>query len=97
MNATSWSAILAISKVIIILDEFPDALNNIAKKDPNQAIHFLQQNRDLRLQFSHDNLQFIYTGSTGLRNVVKKIGEANLINDINEITINPFSYDEENC
>ena len=85
---------LSDKKVIIILDEFPDALNNIAKKDRDQAIHFLQQNRDLRLQFSHDNVQFIYTGSTGLRNVVQKIGETNLINDINEITVKPFSYNE---
>lgn len=81
-------------KVIIIIDEFPDALNNIFQQSRDLAIHFLQQHRDLRQQFSHDNLQFIYTGSTGLRNVVRKIGNTNLINDINEITVKPFSHDE---
>jgi hypothetical protein len=74
-------------KIILLIDEFPDAVNNMAKKSPDLAIHFLQQHRDLRQQFSHNNLQFIYTGSTGLRNVVNKIGKLDLINDLNEISL----------
>jgi len=81
-------------KIILFIDEFPDAVSNIAKKDTDLALHFLQQHRDLRQQFSHNNLQFVYTGSTGLRNVVGKLGKLDLINDLNEVTLPPFSKQE---
>lgn len=83
-------------KVVIIVDEFPDALARIDQQDRSQAIRFLQQHRDLRQQFS-DTLQFVYTGSTGLRNVVKKIGKIDLINDLAQIEIPPFSEKESHC
>lgn len=81
-------------KVVIFIDEFPDALNNILKKDKDLAISFLQENRDIRQQFSNTNLQFVYTGSTGLRNIVKNLGHLDLINDINEVHIPPFTEHE---
>ncbi len=81
-------------KIILFIDEFPDAVSNMAKRDRDLAIYFLQQHRDLRQQFSHNNLQFVYTGSTGLRNVVSKIGKLDLINDLNEITLSTFSKQE---
>ncbi len=83
-------------RVVVIVDEFPDALARIDLQDRNQAIYFLQQHRDLRQQFN-SKLQFVYTGSTGLRNVVKKIGTNNLINDLAQIEIPPFSTDESCC
>ncbi len=81
-------------KIIIFIDEFPDALNNILDIDKSLAINFLQQNRDLRTKFSNKNLQFVYTGSTGLKNVVKKLKKLDLVNDIKEIDIPPFGEDE---
>ncbi len=81
-------------KIIIFIDEFPDALNNILEKDESLAINFLQQNRDMREKFSDNNLQFIYTGSTGLKNVVRKFKKLDLINDIETIKVPPFTDDE---
>jgi hypothetical protein len=78
-------------KIIIFIDEFPDALNNILKNDEKLAINFLQQNRDMREKFSDNNLQFVYTGSTGLKNVVRKFKKLDLINDIETIKVPPFS------
>ena len=83
--------------LLVIIDEFPDALNNIYKEDHDLSIQFLQQHRDLRQKFSEANVQFIYTGSTGLRNVVTKIGKLDLINDLVEITVPPFSKNEAKC
>lgn len=84
-------------RLILFIDEFPDALSNIDKSSRSKAIRFLQQHRDLRQKFNKTNLQFVYTGSTGLRNVVNKIGKSNLINDLAEITVPAFSHDEANC
>jgi hypothetical protein len=81
-------------KIIIFLDELPDALNNILEKDKNLAKHFLQQNRDLRMSFSQTNVQFVYTGSTGLKNIVKKLDKLDLINDLVDIQIPPLNKDE---
>jgi hypothetical protein len=79
------------NKIIIILDEFPDAVANIYDNDNKQGIRFLEQNREFRENYSNSSLQFIYTGSTGLRNVVRKIGELHLINNLTDIKVPPFS------
>ena len=81
-------------KIIIFIDEFPDALNNILENDEALAVNFLQQNRDMREKFSNNNLQFVYTGSTGLKNVVRKFKKLDLINDIVTIKVPPFNDDE---
>lgn len=78
-------------KIILFIDEFPDAVNNILEKDRHLAIKFLQENRDMRMSFSDTSLQFVYTGSTGLRNVVKRLDKLDLINDIFNIPIPPFN------
>lgn len=80
--------------IIIFIDEFPDALHNIYIKNESLAINFLQQNRDMREKFSDNNLQFIYTGSTGLKNVVRKFKKLDLINDITTIEVLPFTNEE---
>jgi hypothetical protein len=81
-------------KIIVFIDELPDALTNIAVKDKTLAIRFLQQNRDLRMDYSHTGLQFIYTGSTGLKNIVKKLDKLDLVNDLADIKVPPLSKDE---
>jgi hypothetical protein len=81
-------------KIVVFIDELPDALNNILEQDPIQAKRFLQQNRDLRMAFSQVGLQFVYTGSTGLKNIVKKLDKLDLVNDLVDIKVPPLSKDE---
>ncbi len=48
--------------LLILIDEFPDAVRNISNDDKSKGIRFLQMNRDLRQEFNHVNLQFVYSG-----------------------------------
>ena len=81
-------------KVILLLDEFPDAVANMLRYDKNQAIEFLLQMRELRQISTELGLQFILTGSSGLANVVSQLGENDLINDLEEIKVPPYSETE---
>lgn len=81
-------------KIILFIDEFPDAVNNIFEIEREKAVQFLQQHRELRERYSNSNIQFVYTGSTGLKNVVRKIGEIHLINNLVEVKIPPLSKSE---
>ena len=78
-------------KVVVLLDEFPDAVNNIIRADKDLAIQFLLEVRELRQMSSELGLQFIFTGSSGLANVVSQLGKNDLINDLEEIDIPPYS------
>jgi len=82
-------------RVIFLLDEFPETVSNIAQHSREEAIKFLQNNRDLR-QLNHDaDIQFIITGSIGLGNVVKRLTNDNhLINDLTLIDIQPLDNAE---
>jgi energy-coupling factor transporter ATP-binding protein EcfA2 len=80
--------------ITIFIDEFPDAVGNILGREPQTAVEFLQKNRDLRMLFSDKNIRFAYTGSTGLKNVVKKIDKLDLINDLYSMRIPPLSEKE---
>ncbi|MDW7681524.1 MAG: ATP-binding protein [bacterium] len=83
-------------KLIIMLDEFPETLENIIDDEgENKGRHFLQSNRELR----HDrelcnNVQFIYTGSIGLENVVSKLNAIETINDLARLKIPPLQSAE---
>jgi hypothetical protein len=81
-------------KVILLLDEFPDAVANMLRYDKKQAIEFLLQMRELRQISTELGLQFILTGSSGLANVVSQLGENDLINDLEEIKVPPYSETE---
>jgi len=80
----------------LFIDEFPDAVNNILNSENGEKIslEFLQQHRELREKYSNSKIRFVYTGSTGLRNVVARIGEPSLTNDLKEIKVPPFNQDE---
>ncbi len=82
-------------KVVFLLDEFPETLSNISQYSHQEAIKFLQDNRDLR-QLNHDaDIQFVITGSIGLGNVVKKITDnKHLTNDLKLIEIPPLDNEE---
>lgn len=83
-------------KLIILLDEFPETLENIIETDgENAGKHFLQSNRELRQdQEISKNIQFIYTGSIGLESIVSRIKTISTINDLTRLQVPALSVDE---
>jgi len=80
--------------LLLLIDEFPDAVKNISNDEKNKGIRFLQMNRDLRQDFNHIDIQFVYSGSIGLGNVVSKLNRLDLINDIKNIEVPPLDKKE---
>ena len=81
-------------RIILMIDEFPQTVENIKEKHGAQAARlFLQRNRSQRQQ-ADAKIQMIYTGSIGLRAIVKQVGSLELINDLNEVEIPPLSQKE---
>ena len=84
------------TKVVIMIDEFPQTLENIIEDEGERAGKlFLHRNRELR----HDteiskNIQFIYTGSIGLENIVSKLNATKTINDLSRLSISPLTTEE---
>ncbi len=85
-------------QIILFIDEFPDVITNIDNEDKkanrNDAITLLQQQREIREKYKNSQIQFVYTGSTGLKNVVSKLGDIHLINNLPEVKVPPFSRQE---
>ncbi|MBK6901424.1 MAG: ATP-binding protein [Saprospirales bacterium] len=80
--------------VVIMVDEFPVAVENIAKAKGNEeAVRFLHANRAMR-QRAGTGVRFVYTGSIGLPNVARKLDPAPTINDLNIVEIPPLSPEE---
>ena len=77
-------------KLIIMIDEFPDSVKAISEKHGKErAVNFLKVNRELRQSLSpRGKVQFIYTGSIGLNQVVSELGRHDLINDLTAVEIN---------
>jgi len=84
------------SKLIIMLDEFPETLENIIDDEgTNAGKHFLQVNRELRQDPEiNDKVVFIYTGSIGLENIVSRLNLIKTINDLSRLKIPPLKTDE---
>lgn len=83
-------------KLIFLLDEFSQTVENI-KNDvgEREAIHFLHKNRELRQDDLIDkNIRFIYSGSIGLENIVRRIKSSKTINDLVPIKVNPLTKNE---
>lgn len=83
-------------KLIIMIDEFPETLENIIESEGEAAgRHFLQRNRELRQDREFiNNVQFIYTGSIGLENIVAKLNAIKTINDLSRLKIPPLTNTE---
>ncbi|MBD3288813.1 AAA family ATPase [candidate division KSB1 bacterium] len=83
-------------KLIILLDEFPQTLENIIEDESENAGRiFLQTNRELRQDKElSKNVQFIYTGSIGLENIVSKLNAVKTINDLARLKIPPLNNEE---
>lgn len=86
------------NKLIIMVDEFPETLENIIEDDGEAAgKHFLQSNRELRQDTSiSQNVQFIYTGSIGLENIVSRLNAVSTINDLVRVKVSPLTEREAN-
>lgn len=80
--------------LLFLIDEFPDAVRNISIDDKKEGIRFLQFIRDIRQEFNDTRIQFVYSGSIGLGNVVNKLGRSDLINDILNVEVPPLSREE---
>ncbi len=79
-------------QLVIMADEFPQVVENIIENEGERsAIHFLQCHREIRHNPKIKNVQFIYTGSIGLENVVARLNAFNLINDLTPVRIHPLS------
>lgn len=83
-------------KLIIMIDEFAQSIENIVKfEDEKSAISLLKNHRELRqdIKFS-EKVTFIYAGSIGLESVVAKINSSRHINDLNSIKVKPLEKDD---
>ena len=81
-------------RIVLLSDEFPVALERIAKEQGDEAgVEFLHINRSIR-QRAQRGLQFIYTGSIGLPNIAGKLKATATINDLNIIEVPPLSREE---
>jgi hypothetical protein len=86
------------NKLVIMIDEFPETLENIIKDEGDAAgKHFLQSNRELRQDTDiTENVQFIYTGSIGLENIVSRLNAVSTINDLVRLKVPPLTENEAN-
>ena len=83
-------------KLVILLDEFPETLDNIINDEgKSEGRHFLQSNRELRQDPEiSKNVLFIYTGSIGLENIVSKLNIMKTIIDLSRLKIPPLKKEE---
>jgi len=82
-------------EIIILVDEFPQTIQNIIDAnpdDPKPARKFLQANREIRLNPEiNKKVKFILTGSIGLNHTVAQIDSTAFINDLNSVEISPLT------
>ncbi|PSL50244.1 hypothetical protein CLV51_1011588 [Chitinophaga niastensis] len=82
-------------ELVLLIDEFPQTIENIRKKDSEAALNFLQRKRELRIDpIISKKVRFIYTGSIGLNQTVSSIGATATINDLASIEVEPLSETE---
>lgn len=94
--AKAIEALALEQKLIIVLDEYPDVLEQINKKEgPDAARSFLSNTRWLCQNTKLTSMaQFIFTGSIGLNTLVGRLNLSNLINDLDKVSISDLSEDE---
>lgn len=82
--------------LVLMLDEFPQVLENIRGNDGEQQVRkLLTTQRELRQEPRYKGkIQFLYAGSIGLQNVVEGMGLTKHINDLREIKMRPFNREE---
>lgn len=83
-------------KIVIMVDEFPQTIQNIQEKfSDEEAKKFIQRNRELRhLPPIVDKIKFIYTGSISLYPMVERVCSLTEINDLYPIEVKPLNQSE---
>jgi hypothetical protein len=83
-------------KLIIMIDEFAQSIQNIHKKHgAASAIHLLQSNRALRQNSDiNEKFQFIYTGSISLESIARRMESSKFINDLDIVKVTPLKEKE---
>ena len=83
-------------KLIIMIDEFAQTIENIIKFESEQkAEHLLKMHRELRQDdLVSSKVSFIYAGSIGLESVASKMNATKHINDLASIKVAPFSQED---
>lgn len=80
------------TELVMLIDEFPQAIENLKKAGEARAVTFLQGKRALRLDPEiNRKVKFIYTGSIGLNHTVSRLNATAAINDLNSIEIGPLT------
>jgi len=83
------------SKLVIMIDEFPQTVENIREQSEAEAIKFLQQFQELTKSPNlAGKVQFVLTGSIGLENVVSRMSASKYISDFNSHSVSPLSEKE---
>lgn len=84
--------------LVVLLDEFPQTIQNIIDKSPmdlGPVRRFLQANREIRQNPEISRkVRFILTGSIGLNHTVAEIGMTAFINDLNSVEIGALTDEE---
>lgn len=83
-------------KLIIMIDEFAQTIQNIQQKEGSvYAVQLLQSNRALRQNSDiNTKFQFIYTGSISLESIARRMDSSKYINDLDTLKITPLSEKE---
>ena len=83
-------------KLIIMIDEFAQTIENIQQKEGTAAaVRLLQSNRALRQNSDINNkFQFIYTGSISLEGIARRMDSSKFINDLDILKVTPLSEEE---
>lgn len=81
--------------LVLLIDEFPQTIQNIGNTDPATAVVFLQQNREIRLDpVVSQKIRFVYTGSIGLNQTVAALNATATINDLASLEVKPLTEEE---
>jgi len=83
-------------KLIIMIDEFAQTIENIKQEEGiSHAVHLLQSNRSLRQNGDiNSKFQFIYTGSISLEGIARRMDASKFINDLDILKVTPLSEEE---
>lgn len=83
-------------KLIIMIDEFAQTIQNIKEKEGvSNAIRLLQSNRALRQDSTiNEKFQFVYTGSISLESIARNMNSSKFINDLDIVKVTPLTEKE---
>lgn len=84
--------------LVILMDEFPQTIQNIVEANKGETAHakqFLKSNRELRINPDINlKVRFIITGSIGLNHTVAAIDSSAFVNDLNSLEVDPLTEQE---